>query len=449
MNASRPYRQFMRYLSAAIILVLLASGCSFDSTDNPYRGLEPAPSAESILENLNLASLGLRPRSCVLFDAPVSRCYEPDRWLSIREGRETLGYLHRQLVDAGARYWGSSDSPTTSRGAPQVADLDLGCYFDYETGDFPLRVVIVGPAGEDEPCGNGLPGDGVSQVWIIGSDFDPEAHYGGVVMPEAFTFLLQSLPPRLIRSEEVFGGDAPTIDGYYGPELPRLADAYGVHILPETVVVEGGVVRGLVQYGGTVPTEAPGEDEGETTLVQQETTGAVDVVIEVGGETYAVPIVIRLGESAPFEIALPSGFDTDDLRVAPGWSHTDVNWRGGQRFSGPVSDSECGKGVAVDGGDVAALTPGRGQECLVFEAQTTTTAGEEIVVEAVVATFAEDGTVTEVTDPFVIAQGVEPAIGKTTTIFPDILLAWTASSGSASSTGVWIRYAEYSEVKGR
>jgi len=447
MNASRPYRRSMRYLSAAVVLVVLASGCSFDSTDNPYRGLDPAPSAESILDNLNLASLGLRARPCALFDAPVSRCYEPDHWLSIRDGRETLGYLHRQLVDAGARYWGSVDSPTTSRGAPAVADLNLGCYFDYETGDFPLRVAIVGPAGEDEPCVNGLPGDGVSQVWIIGSDFDAEAHYGGVVMPESFTFLLQSLSPRLIRTEEVYGGDAATIDGYYGPELPRLADPYGVHILSETVAVSGGIARGLVQYGGTVPTEVL--EDGEATLVQRETTGAVDVVIEVGGEEYAVPVVIRLGESAPFEVALPDGFDSDDLRVAPGWGHTEVNWRGGQRFSGPASDPDCGKGIGVDGGNVAALAPGKGQECLVFEAQTTTTAGEEIVVEAVVATFAEDGTVTEVTDPFVIAQGVEPAVGRTTTIFPDILLAWTAPSDSASSTGIWIRYAEYSEIRGR
>lgn len=449
-GALRSYRRIMRSVSIAVAVALLASGCSFGNLDNPYRGLDPAPSAESILEDLNLASLGLKARPCLPFNAPISRCYEPDQWMGVREGRETLGYIHRELLEAGARYWGSSESPTTSRGAPKVAGLDIGCYFDYETGDFPLRVVIVGPSGEGEPCVNGLPGDGVSQVWIIGAGFDPEDHYGGVAMPDSFELLLQSLPPRLVRTEIVFGGEEPTSGGYYGPELPRLQDAYGVHILPETVSVSGGVARGLVQYGGAQPTVVSGEGEGEgqPTLIQEGTTGAVDVVIEVGGQHYAVPIVIRVGESAPFEVALPSGFDVDDIKVAPGWNHTTVEWRGGQRFSGPDSDPNCGKGVAADGGDLSDLSVGKGQECLTFEAQATTAAGTEIVVEAVVATFAGDGTVTEVTDPFIITQGTEPALGHNTAIFPGILMAWKAVAGSAPSTGVWIRYAEYADIKG-
>lgn len=453
-GVARPYRRVMRSVSGLIAVVLLVSGCSFDKAENPYQGLDPAPLAETILEDLNLASLGLRARPCVGFDSPVSRCYEPDQWMSIREGRETLGHLHRQLVEAGARYWGSTDSPTTSQGPPVVSNLDIGCYFDYETGDFPLRVVIVGPSGEEEPCVNGLPGDGISQVWIIGAGFDPEVHYDGVVMSDSFEILLRSLPPQLYRSEDVFGGEASTVDGYYGPELPRSQDEYGIHILPETVSVTSGIARGLVQYGGFRPLDVPaggtsGEEDGDQVASgQRHTTGAVDVVVEVGGQRYAVPVVIREGESAPFEITLPSGFDVNDLRIAPGWSHTDVDWRGGQRFSGPISETDCGKGIGLDEGDIEALKAGKGQECLAFEAQSTTVAGMTIVVQAVVATFAEDGTITEVTDPFVTAQGVEPSIGQATIIFPDVVLLWIAPADSAASTGVWVRYAEYSEVNG-
>ncbi|MBN2177731.1 MAG: hypothetical protein JW722_08795 [Demequinaceae bacterium] len=441
----------MKVASLAVVVAMVASGCSFDNLENPYRDLGPAPSAEEILESVNLASLGLRAQPCFLFDAPVARCYAPDNWMGIREGREALGYVHRELLAAGARYWGSSESPTTDRGAPRVAGLNLGCYFDYETGDFPLRLVIVGPSGEAEPCVNGLPADGISQVWIIGSDFDPESHYGGVVVPDSLALLLQSLPPRLVRPDEVYGGGSSTVDGYYGPELPRLQDTYGVHILFDTVSVTGGVARGLVQYGGEKPVEVPAGETGEgddaqTSLVQRETTGAVGVVIEVGLARYSVPVVIRMGESAPFEIALPAGFEADDLRVAPAWNHTNVDWRGGQRFSGPTSDPDCGKGVGEDGADVAALAPGKGQECLVFEAQATTTAGKRISVEAVVAIFAEDGTVTEVSEPFILAQGIGPVVGNASIIFPDIQLAWTAPTGSAASTGVWIRYAEQSDI---
>ncbi|MCJ7827263.1 MAG: hypothetical protein MUP36_03375 [Demequinaceae bacterium] len=451
--AWKPYRRTMKVARLAVVVALVVSGCSFDNMENPYRDLDSAPSAEQILESLNLASLGLRTQPCSLFGAPVARCYSPDSWMGIREGRETLGYVHRELLAAGARFWGSSESPTTSRGAPRVARLDLGCYFDYETGDFPLRVVIVGPSGEAEPCVNGLPGDGVSQVWIIGSGFVPEEHYVGVVMPDSLALLLQSLPPRLVRADEVYGGTAATVDGYYGPELPRLQDSYGVHILLETVSVKNGIARGLVQYGGDTPslttTEEPGQGDepSQPTLVQRGTTGAVGVVIEAGRERYSVPIVIRLGESAPFEITLSKGFEVDDLRVVPGWTHTNVDWRGGQRFSGPTSDPQCGQGVGEDGANVSALAPGEGEECQVVEAQATTTAGTRISVEAVVATFAEDGTVTEVTDPFILAQGIEPVVGTASIIFTDINLAWRAPTGSAPSTGVWIRYAKQADIR--
>ncbi len=438
----------MKVSCVLVALALATAGCSFDNLENPYLGLEPAPSAEKILEDLNLASFGLRSRPCDLFNAQVARCYAPDRWMGIPEGRDLMGNIHRELETAGARFWGSADSPTTDYGAAKITGLNLGCYFDYETGDRALRLGIVGPSGEAEPCIDGLPGDGVSQVWIVGADFIPEQHYGGVVMPDSLDSVLKSLPTRGVRRDDIYGGTISALEGYFGPVLPHRNDAYGVHILPLTVSVENGIARGLVQYGGEQPTILPegsagaALNPGGSTSVTQEATAATGIVVEVGLERYALPIVVRLGESAPFEIALPSDFDVDDLRIAPGWRHTKVDWKGGQRFSGPTSNPQCAEGAGEGGAVLADLVPGAGEECLEFEVQATTLAGARIEVGTVVATFAPDGTVTEVTEPFILVDGAEFEIGRTSVTVPGFVLAWRAPSGSADSTGVWIRYAK-------
>ncbi len=474
-------------LVAIAAVVVLASACSFSNRENPYRGLPDPPSAEQVLEDLNVASLGLRVIDCHLFDAPVSRCYEPDRWLGIREGREILGQIHRELLVAGARYWGSSDSPTTTGKSFEVAGLNLGCYFDYETDDYALRVAVVGPSGEQEPCVNGLPGDGVRQVWIIGEPFSPEAVYGRVVIPQSLETLLQFLPPRVVRPANIYGGPDATMDGYYGPELPRTIEDYGVHILADTVSVRDGVVRGLVQYGGAQPivvpstTEVPGAAPAAMTPVvsespapsasptpttvvvaespepsasptptivaRRQTTGAYGIVIEVGTERYEVPSVVRPGESAPFEITLPAGFDATDLRVAPGWDDTEVDWRGGQRLDGPTSTPGCGIGTGYYGADIPELVPGAGQECLELNAQASTS-NTWIRVDAIVATFAPDGTVTEVSTPYVLrADYGEPGLGSVVTYSPILRIAWLAPTGSEESTGVWVHYAKRDEVE--
>jgi hypothetical protein len=440
-------------LLAVVAVALLASACSFDNRENPYRGLPNPPDAEQVLEGLNVASLGLRVIDCELFEAPTSRCYEPDRWLGVREGREALGQIHRELLAAGARYWGSSDSPTNTDAPLDVAGLNLGCYFDYETNDYALRLAVIGPSGEAEPCVNGLPGDGVRQVWIIGATFSPEALYGHVETPQSLDTLLQFLPPKVLRPTSIFGGPDATMEGYYGPELPRTVEQYGVHIVTDTVAVSGGIARGLVQYGGAQPlaaaeTPTPGVTPNPTALMATRTTGAYGVVIEVGTQRYEVPMVIRPGESAPFEITLPSGFDVSDLRVAPGWDDTEVEWRGGQRLDGPTSTPECGTGAGVDGADVPALIAPAGQACLTFDAQATTS-DTWIRVDSVIATFAADGTVTEVSTPYVLREDYgDPGMGTVITYSPVLRVAWISPSGAEASTGVWIHYAKRDEVEG-
>ncbi len=438
---------------ALVAVALVTTACSFDNPENPYRGLPNPPTAEQVLEGLNLASLGLRTIDCDLFDAPVSRCYQPDRWLGVREGRETLGQIHRELLAAGARYWGSSDSPTISGRPTVVTDLTLGCYFDYETRDYALRLVVVGPSGEAEPCVNGLPGDGVRQVWIIGARFSPEAAYGRVVMPQSLETLLQFLPPRVVRSANIYGGQDATMDGYYGPELPRTVEDYGVHILSDTVSVRDGVARGLVQYGGAQPTalpsasSAPGASPSPAAVIARQTTGAFGIVIEAGTARFEVPLVVRPGESVPFEITLPAGFHAVDLRVAPGWNHTEIDWRGGQRVEGPTSTPGCGSGSGNGGADIAELVPGAGQACLELDAQATTSA-TWIRVDAIVATFAPDGTVSEVSIPYVLrSDGGDPGLGRVVTYNPSIRIEWLAPVGSEGSTGVWIHYARRDDVE--
>lgn len=428
-------------LSLVALAALTTSGCAFGNRDNPYRGLAPAPGAEHILEDVNLAAVGLRSYPCDLFEAPVSRCYAPDHWLSVRDGREVLAHAHRELVNAGARFWGSTDSPVTAESRPVVSGLDLGCYFDYEAGDVALRLVIVGPAGEAEPCVNGLPGDGVSQVWIIGAPFSPEAVYGGPAYSTAFETLLQSIPPRPARPDAIYGGDHATAEGYYGPQLAAVGDGYGLRILTETVAVNGGVIRGLVQYQGAAPTviPAPAAPQGQpspsvttSTIIANETQGATGVVISVGNERYEIPMVVRPGESAPFELPLPAGFDSGDLMIVPSWSHAHIEWDGGLRLSGPTTNAGCGT--------VPGLQPGSGQSCFEFVAQATTTVGTWIVVDAVTATFAADGTVTDVMPVYVIREEGEPSLTRLHQQSPDIRLDWVAASGSAGVTGVWVRY---------
>src|SRR5690606_18801380 len=142
----------------------------------------------------------------------------------------------------GAQYWGTNESPQREP-VPRVPGLQLGCFFDYAALDMMLRVAIVGPSGESEPCVNGLPGDGVSEVWIFGLDFEPADYYAEVAEPEALAFLLASLPVRGNGGVPVYGGEFATEPGYYGPALPELTEGEGMTILADTVSVRDGVVR--------------------------------------------------------------------------------------------------------------------------------------------------------------------------------------------------------------
>jgi len=197
-----------------------------------------------------------------------------------------------------------------------------------------------------------------------------------------------------------------------------------------------------------VPASSPagGASPAPAIISQRATTGAVGVTVAVGGQNYQIPVVIRVGESAPFEITVPPGFGVSDLRVAPGWKETEVVWKGGQLLDGPTSDPACGTGAGVLGDDVPGLAPGSGQICLALDAQATTTVGTWIRVEAVVATFAPDGTVTEVTEPFILLPGTDPAVASMLVNSPNLRIAWLAPSGAASSTGVWIRWAKQTDV---
>lgn len=438
----------VRRIVAVSLLAATVAGCSFGNADDPYRGLPAPPVATDVVEAINLADLGLASYPCDLFDAPISRCYRPEQWLGVRQGREILGYIHRELTEAGARYWGGSASPTRSGAPLVVSGIEIGCFFDYQTDDYTLRVAVIGPSGEGEPCVNGLPGDGVSEVWIVGATFSAEAQYGGVVMPSGMEYLLETLPREPKRPHDIFGGPDATADGYYGPPLPLHTGEPGVHILTSTVAVAGGYVRGLVQYGGVAPTPLPptaGPSPSPSSAVLQQSTGAVKVVIEVGLSRYEVPGVIRPGESVPFELALPAGFDATDLRVVPSWERTEIDWMGGQRLEGPVSNAACGTGAGAGGADIAELVPGAGV-CLTFLAQATT-GNSFITVDAVVATFAADGTVTEVASPYLIRDNrSEPGFGTMTTNSPDLALAWLWTPGAEPATGVWIHYAKQADI---
>ncbi len=422
------------------------AGCSLTSGD-PYSELPPPPSAEAILEDINLAAYGLRSYPCDLFDAVVARCYRPDRWLSIREGRETLAHVHRELLGAGARFWGGLDAPVEA-GRPIVADLDLGCYFDYAALDRGLRVAIVGPTGEGAACVNGLPGDGVSEVWIIGADFDPADVYSGVSMPTSFESLLTAVPAVPVPAGDVYGGETPTVDGYFGPQLPAAPEGSGVRLLPETVSVHDGIVRGLVQYRGAAPLAAPNPTEGGTsTPASSDKTGAVGIVVGLGTSRYAVPIVVRPGESAPFELPLPEGFEVEDLRVVPGWINTEDDWRGAQLLSGPAIDPTCAEGLEIDGEPVAGLVPDKGQSCYVAFTQGTMPPGTRIFADAMVAVFDADGTVLDIIQPYLVrGDGSLVAPGRIVTGDNDLRLAWVDATEREASVGIWIRYVRAADM---
>lgn len=406
-----------------------------------------------MLEEINLAAYGLRSYPCDLFEASVSRCYRPDHWLSIREGRETLAHVHLELVGAGVRFWGGPDS-LVKADRPSVAGLDLGCYFDYATLDLDLRVAIIGPTGEGAPCVNGLPGDGVSEVWIIGGNFDPADVYSAVSMPSSFESLLVAVPGPPPTLGEVYGGTASTVDGYYGMELPARPDGAGVKLLPETVSVRDGMVRGLVQYRGTVPIKTPASSGAPSpsgpadASPVAEKAGAVGVVIGLGNARYAVPIIIRPGESAPFELPLPDGFGPEDLKVIPGWIGVDDTWRGAQLVTGPVIDPACSDAQTVEGGPIAPLVPGPGQSCYVAFAQGTMAPGTAIFADAMVAVFDTDGTVVEVIQPYLLrGDGSLAGQGRVMTNDNDLRLAWVdGSDREAATIGIWVRYARGSDM---
>jgi len=435
-----------------------ASGCALSKGD-PYGDLPPAPTAEAVLEGINLAAFGLRSYPCDLFEASVARCYRPDHLLSIREGRETLAHVHRELVGAGARFWGGPDAAVKAE-RPVVARLNLGCYFDYATSDHDLRVAIIGPTGEAAPCVNGLPGDGVREVWIIGGDFDPARIYSSVSMPASLTSLLAAVPGPPPVAGEVFGGTSSTVDGYYGPKLPARPAGTGVKLLPETVSVHDGIVRGLVQYRGAPPIKVPspsassastggsGASLGASDAPAGERSGAVGVVVALGNSRYAVPILIRPGESAPFELPLPEGFTPEDLRVVPGWIGVDEEWHGAQLLSGPTIDPACSEGLTTGGEPIAGLAPGAGQSCYVAFAQATMGPDTAIHADAMVAVFDADGTVLDVIQPYLSrGDGSLVVQGRLTTYDNDLRLAWVDSSGREASTiGIWIRYARGSDL---
>ena len=439
------------------VLLGTAAGCA-PSKGDPYRDLPPAPKAEVVLEDINLAAFGLRSYPCTVVEASVARCYRPDHWLSIRQGRETLAHVHRELVGAGARFWGGPDSPVKAE-RPVVAGLRLGCYFDYATGDRDLRVAIIGPTGEVAPCVNGLPGDGVSEVWIIGGDFDPADVYSSVSLPPSFESLLVAVPGPPPVAGEVYGGASSTVDGYYGPALPARPEGAGVKLLPGTVSLHDGIVRGLVQYRGSVriadaATGAPAVSGGASAPPAAgassagEKTGAVGVVVGLGTSRYAVPLIIRPGESAPFELPLPAGFTVDDLKVLPGWIAVDDAWRGAQLLSGPTIDPECATGLSIGGEQIAGLAPDAGQSCYVAFAQATMVPDTAIFADAMVAVFDTDGTVLDVIQPYLIRGDASLlAQGRLMTHDNDLRLAWVDASGrEASQIGIWIRYARGSDL---
>ncbi len=441
MDRARAQRRLAaKACAATAIAAVLLTACSFSGGD-PYRDLPPAPTAETVLETIDLAQFGLESYGCDLFDAQVSRCYRPARWLSIREGRETLAHVHRELLAAGARYWGGSDSERKS-GIPVVAGMNIGCYFDYATIDGDLRVAIIGPTGEAAPCVNGLPGDGVSQVWIIGSQFDPAEIYASAELPAAFKSLLFSVPGAPVSSTAIYGGPDGNVDGYYGPQLPPREKGSGVKLLPETIAVHDGVVRGLVQYRGAAPIPVPPtEDEPSPSPTTPETTGAVGIVVGVGTSRYAIPLVVRTGESAPFEMPLPDGFTVDDVKILPGWITVNNDWRGAQLVSGPTVDTACAAGLTIDGEPVGGLVPTKKQSCYSAFLQGTMPEGTAIFADAIVAVFDEDGTVLDVIEPYLIRGDRSlTAPGRLMTDDNSLRLAWVDAKDRDGSVGMWVRY---------
>ncbi len=444
-----------RFATAATLTGVLALSACSDPYEDPYREAQPPPPAADVLEYINLAAVGLRSYECDLFEAPQSRCYDAARWGSIRAGRETLAHVHRELLAAGAWYFGGSEH-TRADEAPEVSGLNLGCYFDYAAQDYALRVAVVGPSGEGLSCKNGLPADGVSEVWVIAAEFDAEEIYERVEIPLGFELLLRSLPHRPTRSNEVYGGQSATATGYEGPELPALGDGAGVHVLPETLSVRDGVVRGLVQYRGAAPTlSVLNEDDGpeatagpgQIVTVQRETSGAWGIVIGVANESTTIPIVVRPGESAPFELPLPEGFTAEDVHVLTGWQHVEEDWRGALWLAGPEVNSDCGAGQQIGGEPVEALIPATGQECLEVFSQATTTVGDRIIVDGLVAIFNEDGTIYDVLEPYVIREdGGQPGLIRLNTNSPDLRFAWVSPAGFADSVGIWMRYAKLREL---
>ena len=53
---------------------------------------------------------------------------------------------------------------------------------------------------------------------------------------------------------------------------------------------------------------------------------------------------------------------------------------------------------------------------------------------------------TEVTEPFILLPGTDPAVASMLVNSPNLRIAWLAPSGAASSTGVWIRWAKQTDV---
>lgn len=430
-----------RAAAASAVCAALVSACTLGGPPDPYEGAPPPPGAEPILESLDLTAAGLRIRDCNAFDAPLARCYQPERWLTVREGREAFAQVHSELTALGAQYWGSSESEL--RGEPvQAGGLELGCYADYAAIDHMLRVALVGPSGESTPCVNGLPGDGVSQVWVIAMDAEPRDLYAEVTQPESWNFLFGSVRVST-RSTGVgvYGGPGATAAGYVGPELPALTDGRGLAILADTVAVRDGVVRGLVQYRGGATAQADEADDASAVGDRTPPPVAVDVVIAVGGNEYAVPMPIRVGESLPFEIALPKGLGADDLRIVPTWSHAADDGRPGQLLHDPARTPGCGAEAGPGRTKLAELTPGKGRVCVTAIAQATTSPGVMLDAVAVAARFNEDGTVRDVYDVyFVRDNGGAPSLTKHRTADPTLRTAWIADD--AEGAALWVRYAK-------
>jgi hypothetical protein len=281
-----------------------------------------------------------------------------------------------------------------------------------------------------------------------------------VSMPESFESLLVavSAPPPVLGV--VYGGPSSTVDGYYGMELPARPQGAGVKLLPETVSVRDGIARGLVQYRGAAvasvpaPTPVPAPSGGASATPHSdgpalpEKGGAIGVVIGLGTSRYAVPIIIRPGESAPFELPLPAGFTPDDLKVIPGWINVDDTWRGAQLLNAPAIDPACAAGLTADGKTIAALVPGAGQSCFVAFAQATMAPGTAIFADAMVAVFDTDGTVLDVIQPYLIrGNGSLAAQGRLMTNDNDLRLAWVDASGREGATiSIWVRYARGSDM---